>query len=488
MTAALSELSNELGRQVDFGRINGIENNNTARIFNVTSYPTILIFRNGTLVGKEAGFGSKLGIVSKLKKLKPELNTSLVTSEKSSETKAPAKALKNCSEIKKQKQPLMEAFVVTYCPFGLQMQRILTGIVSQIPDFSQNIKIRYMVKMAEENLTSMHGQDESDENLRQICVREEQSEKYWKYITCFTESGNASQCLKTAEVDEIKLDGCLVDERRGLRYAIADFNITQQFDITASPTLLLNGKIVEESNFGGRTEEAIKDLLCCGFSSKPDICDTILSKEKAKVGFASKMHDQRAGRAKAAVSLETIPLIDVGENSPSLPMLVTDETMNKALKKYPVFVLMGFAGWCRYCQMMNSTILELSRELTGRVAFGLIDAEKNNETAQKYNLVSYPRLLIFGNGMLMSTHTGYRNTSQFSSILEGLEPTLNRSLVNTSIPSVAPQKPGSTIELSGNRNSENDTALRYLERILEAVEINRTTGNTINVFIINANK
>ncbi len=169
-------------------------------------------------------------------------------------------------------------------------------------------------------------------------------------------------------------------------------------------------------------------------------------------------------------------------------MLVTDETMNKALKKYPVFVLMGFAGWCRYCQMMNSTILELSRELTGRVAFGLIDAEKNNETAQKYNLVSYPRLLIFGNGMLMSTHTGYRNTSQFSSILEGLEPTLNRSLVNPSIPSVAPQKPGSTIELSGNRNSENDTALRYLERILEAVEINRTTGNTINVFIINANK
>ena len=169
-------------------------------------------------------------------------------------------------------------------------------------------------------------------------------------------------------------------------------------------------------------------------------------------------------------------------------MPVTDETLANALEKYPFFVLMGFTDWCGYCQMMNSTILELSKELTGRVAFGLIDAEKNNETAQKYNLVSYPRLLIFRNGTLISTQTGYRNTSQFTRILEGLEPTLNRSLANTPMPSIAPQMPGSIIKLSDEQISENDTTLRYLDRILEAAEINRTTGNTINVFIINANE
>jgi thiol-disulfide isomerase/thioredoxin len=57
MNALLSELSLELSGQVTFGKINAEENNWT---YNVTSYPTLLMFKNGTLVEKEVGFGSKL--------------------------------------------------------------------------------------------------------------------------------------------------------------------------------------------------------------------------------------------------------------------------------------------------------------------------------------------------------------------------------------------------------------------------------------------
>jgi len=244
----------------------------------------------------------------------------------------------------------------------------------------------------------------------------------------------------------------------------------ETYNITSSPMRLIfkNGTLVE-------TE--------VGYGSKSGIVDNLPR-------LKPDMNTRRvtSGRSKFSNSQGGILLVKLGVNNPGLPMPVTDETLANALEKYPFFVLMSFADWCGYCQMMNSTILELSEELKGRVAFGLIDAEKNNETAQKYNLVSYPRLLIFRNGTLISTQTGYKNTSQFSSILEGLEPTLNISLVNASMPSVAPQKPGSIIELSGEQISKNDTTLRYLDRILEAVEINRTLGNTINVFIINANE
>lgn len=449
MDVTLSELSFELSGQAVIGKINSKENRRTAETCNITSYPTLLIFKNGTLVETDVGYGSKSIIVDNLRRLKPDMNTSRVTSAKSLMTNAPVEVQKNCSDITKQDQPLMESFVVSYCPFGLQMQRVLAGIVGQIPDISSNIKIRYIVKMVDGNVTSMHGQEESDENLRQICVREEQPDNYWDYISCFLESGNASQSLKTAEVDEVKLDGCLADEQRGLRYALEDLNLIQQFNITGSPTLVMNEEIVNEYDFGGRTEQAVKDLLCCGFSSKPDSCYINLSTAAAKTGFASKISARPSDQSKFSTAQIRIPLAKLGVNNPILPIPVTDETLANALEKYPFFVLMGFADWCGYCQMMNSTILELSKELKGRVAFGLIDAEKNNETAQKYNLVSYPRLLIFRNSTLISTQTGYRNTSQFTKILEGLEPNLNRSLANALMPSVAPLMPGNIIELGG---------------------------------------
>jgi len=441
VNSSIYELSYELMGQATFGLIYLNKNNTTAKQYNITAYPTLLIFENGMFIQKDVGSISKAGIMNILQKLKPDMNTSNVTSvgtpSAKAKTKSQAKIQKNCNEIKKQNQPLMQAFVVSYCPFGLQMQRILNGIVSKVPSLSKNIKVRYIIKIADGNMFSMHGQTESDENLRQICIREEQPDKYWNYFACFANAGNCSNCTTTTGVDKFMLDDCMANESRGFRYIMMDYNITRQLNITGSPTLVMNDEIVDEYDFGGRTEQAVKCLLCCGFSSKPDSCYMNLSTAPAKTGFASKISLQPSDRSKFSTAQIAVPLAELGVNNPGLPMPVTDETLANAIEKYPFFVLMGFADWCGYCQMMNSTILELSEELKGRVAFGLMDAEKNNETAQKFNLVSYPRLLIFRNGILISTQTGYRNTSRFSSILEELEPTLNRSLVNASTPSVA---------------------------------------------------
>ena len=491
MNASLSELSVELGGQIAFGRINALENRKTAERCNITSYPTLIIFKNETVIDKKKGFGSKSRIVSHLLELKPDLNTSLVILEKTSAASKPStKVQKNCSDIKKTEQPMLEAFIVSYCPFGLQMQRVLLGIVSQIPDLSQNIIVRYIIEMEDGNVTSMHGQEESDENLRQICIREEQPDKYWKYISCFLKSGNSSQCLRTAAVSEASLSGCLGQESRGLKYAMDDLNKTQQFDITGSPTLLLNGEIVKESDFGGRTEQALKNLLCCGFAARPDFCSTNLSTEKAKTGFTSKAKKgDIGGPVKAPKSLETMPLAEVGEKNPAKPVLVTDRTMNKALQEYPIFVLMGFADWCGYCQMMNATVQELSRELQGQVVFGLMDAEKNNQTAEIYNLFSYPRLLIFLNGSLISTQSEYKSSSELMRVLKENIPNLDKSRSGLVLPSpsLSIRRQDVTMDMVGNISDidGNDTTLKYLEMILDVAAVNRTTGNTINIFILN---
>jgi thioredoxin-like negative regulator of GroEL len=78
MNATLSELSIELSGQATFGKINADENNRIAERYKVTAYPTLLIFKNGTFVEKDVGYGSKARIVDRLHRLMPGLNTSLV--------------------------------------------------------------------------------------------------------------------------------------------------------------------------------------------------------------------------------------------------------------------------------------------------------------------------------------------------------------------------------------------------------------------------
>jgi thioredoxin 1 len=81
MNITLSELSIEMnGQPVAFGKIDMYKNIETARRYNVTLYPTLLIFKNGTLESRDLGFESKSLIVKMINTLEPSMNTSRVKS------------------------------------------------------------------------------------------------------------------------------------------------------------------------------------------------------------------------------------------------------------------------------------------------------------------------------------------------------------------------------------------------------------------------
>lgn len=191
-----------------------------------------------------------------------------------------------CDDINKTEKPVLEAFVVSKCPFGLQMQRVLNEIVKNIPQLSSYIRVEYMGAIEKGKITAMHGDEEAQENLRQICLREEQPNNFWAYIDCHIKEGKVDSCLQTAQVDVNKLADCLSDVSRGLAYAEKDFANQDKYEITGSPTLVLNGIKVSEFDFGGRTAEAVKTMICCGFQEKPDFCDTTLSTESANSSFS----------------------------------------------------------------------------------------------------------------------------------------------------------------------------------------------------------
>src|SRR3989344_1661381 len=94
------------------------------------------------------------------------------------------------ANVEKVAKTSLEAYVVSGCPFGLQMQRAMLNAVETAPALNDYMKVRYIgdVSADGKTITAMHGKVEAEHNLEQICIREEQSSKYWKYVGKYMEA------------------------------------------------------------------------------------------------------------------------------------------------------------------------------------------------------------------------------------------------------------------------------------------------------------
>ncbi|MDD1753117.1 MAG: thioredoxin family protein [Methanotrichaceae archaeon] len=295
MNTTLSELAKELQGQVAFGLINGPNNIVTKQKYNITAYPTMLVFLNGELKDKMIGNQDKTAFVSELKKLEPTLDISKVKFPPPTKPAAPPQPKispeEACAKMNKSENPVLEAYIVSRSPFGLQMQRIMYNVITKLPQAEMNMNVKYIGSVADGNITSMHGDEEARENLRQICIRDEQSIKYWDYVNCYMKEGKSEDCFASASIDKSKLQGCIDDSSRGIAYAKKDFDLADSYGITSSPILMMNNEKVSEFNFAtnetnGRSPEAFKNLLCCGFKTKPSFCSTNLNASRTPTMFA----------------------------------------------------------------------------------------------------------------------------------------------------------------------------------------------------------
>lgn len=194
-------------------------------------------------------------------------------------------------------KPMLEAYVVSDCPFGLQMQRAMASAIKSVPTLAQYIKVRYIGAIENGIITAMHGDGEAKENLRQICIRDEQQSKYWSYVSCYMQKsagtlpngmpfGDSPSCQASAGIDKAKLNACVLDSKRGLAYAKEDFALDSKYSIQGSPTLILNGSQVSEFDFGGRSADTIRNLICSSSSKVPEFCSTKLDTNQASTSFS----------------------------------------------------------------------------------------------------------------------------------------------------------------------------------------------------------
>jgi len=208
-----------------------------------------------------------------------------VPQEEEPSTQAPTQ------EVPKQDMPDIKLFVMSYCPFGLQTQKMFLPVYDLLKE-KVNMGI-YFVNYI------MHGKEEIDENLRQYCIQKEEKEKYSSYLGCFVKEDNFNDCLDVAQIDRTKLTACIAnadqeynissqyeDQDTWLNGQFPKFDVhselNEEYEVRGSPTVVINGQTV---SVNPRSPENFKTIICQAFNSPPENCSQTLSNDAPSPGF-----------------------------------------------------------------------------------------------------------------------------------------------------------------------------------------------------------
>lgn len=187
---------------------------------------------------------------------------------------------KKPTETPKTEKPDVKLFVMSFCPYGNQAEDLMKPVMSLLKD-KIDVRLNYIVsKGTDGKYVSLHGVQELNQDVREICVFKYQKDKFWDFVYKINEkctSQNADTCweqqAKDLGIDVQKIKDCQQNEATAL--LDAELALVQQYSVTGSPQLFING--VEYT--GDRSSEGYKNGICSGFTTPPQECQQTLSTE-----------------------------------------------------------------------------------------------------------------------------------------------------------------------------------------------------------------
>ncbi len=191
------------------------------------------------------------------------------------------------TEVPKSDKPVVEAFIFSYCPYGLQFEKALLPVYDLLKD-KADINIVA--------IGAMHGEFEKQESLRQISIEQLYGrDKLFVYLKEFDSNTDIGACSgddtclnkylltiytklgidKTKVENYMKADALAIYDGQGAE--------ASSLGISGSPTFVINGVKVSVS----RNPEAIKTAVCSAFNTEPSECSQTLSTASPGAGFGA---------------------------------------------------------------------------------------------------------------------------------------------------------------------------------------------------------
>ncbi len=191
----------------------------------------------------------------------------------------------NAQNAPKSDKPIVEVFIFSYCPYGLQFEKALFPAY----DLLKNKADFRIVAIG-----AMHGEFEKTESLRQISIEQiYNKDKLFAYLKEFNANTNLGACSG----DESCLDKYLpniysklsIDKTKVENYMKNDaekiYNEQNKransLSVSGSPTFVINGVQVQVD----RNADSIKKVVCEAFNTKPEECNQSLSTQPISPGF-----------------------------------------------------------------------------------------------------------------------------------------------------------------------------------------------------------
>jgi len=206
-------------------------------------------------------------------------------------------------DIPKNDKPKVELFVMSYCPYGTQMEKGILPVLKTLGN-----KIDYELKFVD---YSMHGDKELKENLVQYCIQKEQKAKFNDYLTCFLKASDSASCLASTGIDTSKNDACVAKtdaefsvtanakNNIGYQGTFPGFDTNKadntKYNVAGSPTLIINGKDASSA----RDSASLLKSICSAFTTQPKECDATLSSAAPAPGFGEGTAAASSGSAAA---------------------------------------------------------------------------------------------------------------------------------------------------------------------------------------------
>jgi len=192
--------------------------------------------------------------------------------------------------VPKSDKPNVELFVMSYCPFGTQIEK---GIIPALETLGN--LVNFQLKFVDYTL---HGKKEFDENTKQYCIQKEYPKNLIGYLKCFN-GENSNTCLTENAISAAKINECisvtntkyklaeLYNNESPKREGNASFPIYESenktYGVKGSPALVINGVTIDSA----RDSASLLDSMCGAFNDQPETCKTKLSNTPPGAGFGN---------------------------------------------------------------------------------------------------------------------------------------------------------------------------------------------------------